>query len=271
MCDCLRQLWLLTHKNLILSRRNKVWTLFEVILPIIFLLPVTLLVVRGGTVRLSPGKSFEPMPLEGGAGDIGVPVFHHWGSILDRWCKRRHRVIAYSTHENPDSAEDLMNKLAARFSSSFIKVDVVYIKDEALLRHELRTDLDRGCSNRFAGGLIFNRFDTKAAKLDYELLVPDGSDNWNMEWGEPFDLNEWSYESSRDRQAHWDSADVGSAYSEETRIQTGVQGKGNEKQQKNRAECCQRLLPKLNDEFVKRIVPSDEKLFLIIKGAYGSP
>uniref|UniRef100_A0A0N4XB34 PKD_channel domain-containing protein n=1 Tax=Haemonchus placei TaxID=6290 RepID=A0A0N4XB34_HAEPC len=37
----------------------------------------------------------------------------------------------------------------------------------------------------------------------------------------------------------------------------------NEKQQKNLAECCQRLLPKLNDEFVKRIVFSDEKLFLI--------
>ncbi|VDO41868.1 unnamed protein product [Haemonchus placei] len=37
----------------------------------------------------------------------------------------------------------------------------------------------------------------------------------------------------------------------------------NEKQQKNRAECCQRLLPKLNDEFVKRIVFNDEKFFLI--------
>uniref|UniRef100_A0A7I4Z343 HTH lacI-type domain-containing protein n=1 Tax=Haemonchus contortus TaxID=6289 RepID=A0A7I4Z343_HAECO len=37
----------------------------------------------------------------------------------------------------------------------------------------------------------------------------------------------------------------------------------NEKQQKNRAECCQRLLPKLNGEFVKRIVFSDKKLFLL--------
>ncbi|XGW11198.1 hypothetical protein V3C99_012582 [Haemonchus contortus] len=37
----------------------------------------------------------------------------------------------------------------------------------------------------------------------------------------------------------------------------------NEKQQKNRAECCHRLLLKLNDEFVKRIVFSDEELFLI--------
>ncbi|VDO27361.1 unnamed protein product [Haemonchus placei] len=55
----------------------------------------------------------------------------------------------------------------------------------------------------------------------------------------------------------------------------------NEKQQKNRAECCQRLLPKLNDEFMKRIVFSDEKLFLIspprnsntgvIRDAYGPP
>ncbi|VDO78232.1 unnamed protein product [Haemonchus placei] len=37
----------------------------------------------------------------------------------------------------------------------------------------------------------------------------------------------------------------------------------NGKQQKNRAECCQRLLPKLGDEFVKRIIFSGEKLFLI--------
>ncbi|XGW07291.1 hypothetical protein V3C99_010464 [Haemonchus contortus] len=37
----------------------------------------------------------------------------------------------------------------------------------------------------------------------------------------------------------------------------------NEKQQKNSAECCQRLLPKLNDEFAKRIVFSDEDLLLI--------
>uniref|UniRef100_A0A7I4Z2Y2 DDE_3 domain-containing protein n=1 Tax=Haemonchus contortus TaxID=6289 RepID=A0A7I4Z2Y2_HAECO len=44
----------------------------------------------------------------------------------------------------------------------------------------------------------------------------------------------------------------------------------NEKQQRNRAECCQRLLPKLNDEFVKRIVCSDEKLFSISPSRYSN-
>ncbi|VDO48607.1 unnamed protein product [Haemonchus placei] len=201
MCDCLRQLWLLTHKNLILSRRNKVWTLFEVILPIIFLLPVTLLVVRGGTVQLSPGSSFEPVPLEGGAEDI--TIYEAFSSIQERWCDRGHVLIAYSTQENHDSVEDLMNELAARFSNSSVKVDVVYIKDETHLLDELRADApnssDFGCCiNKYAGGVIFNQFDTEAAKLDYKLLVPAGTsifDDWYLdeEWDEPFEIDESGY------------------------------------------------------------------------------
>ncbi|VDO76189.1 unnamed protein product [Haemonchus placei] len=193
MCDSLRQLWLLTRKNLILTRRNKVWTLFEMILPIISLLPVTLLVVRGGTVHLTPSRSSESVPLEGGAEDFSFDQFE---SIPSRWCGRRYVLIAYSTNENRDSVEDMMKELAARFSSSFIKVNVVYIKDEAHLLDELRADPpDSGCAiDKFAGGLVFNQFNTKAGKLDYKLLVPAGTGHndryWNEEWGYPFDLDD---------------------------------------------------------------------------------
>uniref|UniRef100_W6NHJ2 CRE-CED-7 protein n=1 Tax=Haemonchus contortus TaxID=6289 RepID=W6NHJ2_HAECO len=141
MCDCLRQLWLLTRKNLILIRRNKVWTLFEVILPTLFLLPVILLVVRSGNVQLSPGRSFGAVTLEGGAGDIARTV-GFVASIRTRWCNRQQVSIAYS----------------------------------------------------FAGGVIFNQFDTKAGKLDYKILIPSGSESddlWNLdkEWDEPFGPN----------------------------------------------------------------------------------
>ncbi|VDO19951.1 unnamed protein product [Haemonchus placei] len=140
-CDCLRQLWLLTRKNLILARRDKLWTLFEVVLPPIFILPFTLFIARHGTVHLSPSRSFEPVPLEGGAGDITRNVSLET-SIPTRWCNRERVFIAYL----------------------------------------------------FAGGVIFNQFDTKAAKLSYKLLVPTGtniSDDWNFdeEWRKPYDFD----------------------------------------------------------------------------------
>ncbi|XGW13700.1 hypothetical protein V3C99_000205 [Haemonchus contortus] len=198
MCDCLRQLWLLTRKNLILARRDKLWTLFEVVFPPIFLLPFTLFIAKHGTVYSSPSRSFEPVPLEGGAGDITQNVSLET-SIPTRWCNRERVFIAYFTQENHDSVEDLMNELAARFSNSSVKVDVVYIKDETHLLDELRADApnstDFGCCiNKYAGGVIFNQFDTEAAKLSYKLLVPTGtniSDDWNFdeEWRKLYDFD----------------------------------------------------------------------------------
>ncbi|KAK5968099.1 hypothetical protein GCK32_006847 [Trichostrongylus colubriformis] len=44
---CLRQLWLLTRKNFILTRRNKLWTFFELVVPIAFALSLTLLSLGG--------------------------------------------------------------------------------------------------------------------------------------------------------------------------------------------------------------------------------
>uniref|UniRef100_A0A7I4YF12 ABC transporter domain-containing protein n=1 Tax=Haemonchus contortus TaxID=6289 RepID=A0A7I4YF12_HAECO len=214
MCDCLRQLWLLTRKNLILIRRNKVWTLFEVILPTLFLLPVILLVVRSGNVQLSPGRSFGAVTLEGGAGDIARTV-GFVASIRTRWCNRQQVSIAYSTRQNQDSVEALMNKLAARFSSSLLTVQVVNLKDEAQVLDELRADAPNstqyGCSiNKFAGGVIFNQFDTKAGKLDYKILIPSGSESddlWNLdkEWDEPFGPNN-DYNRIPGKPPYWSSA-----------------------------------------------------------------
>ncbi|VDO19952.1 unnamed protein product [Haemonchus placei] len=74
MCDCLRQLWLLTRKNLILIRRNKVWTLFEVILPTLFLLPVILLVVRVSLCLFAGGVIFNQFDTKTGKLDYKILI-----------------------------------------------------------------------------------------------------------------------------------------------------------------------------------------------------
>ncbi|KAK6034383.1 hypothetical protein COOONC_28108, partial [Cooperia oncophora] len=125
MCDCLRQLWLLTRKNLILTRRSKAWTIFELVLPILLTLPIVILIVRGGTVQLSPGRSFDAVPLEGGADDISRSV----GFVAS---------IRTRARENEDSVEALMKKLSKRFSSSVIAVDVVKMKSEDYMLDQLR-------------------------------------------------------------------------------------------------------------------------------------
>ncbi|KAK6009141.1 ABC transporter, ATP-binding protein, partial [Ostertagia ostertagi] len=213
MCDCLRQLWLLTRKNLILTRRSKVWTLFEVVLPILFTLPIIILIVRGGTVQLSPGRSFDAVPLEGGAGDINRTV-GFVAAIRTRWCNRPRVSIAYCARESEVPVDNLMNKLAKRFSSPILTVDVVKMKDEEYMLEQLRADAPNstqyGCAiNKFAGGVVFKQFDTTAGKLDYTILIPTEflDDPWHLDqlWDDPFGANN-DYNRIPGKPPYWSSA-----------------------------------------------------------------
>ncbi|XGW13450.1 hypothetical protein V3C99_000070 [Haemonchus contortus] len=214
MCDCLRQLWLLTCKNLILTRRNHVWTLFEVILPTLFLFPIIWLVAKNSKVQLSQGRSFDTVTLEGGAGDIARNV-GYVPSIQMRWCNRQQVSVAFFTTKNQDSVEALMNELAGRFSSSLLTVEVVNFPDGAQLLDELRADAPTNsthrCSiNRFAAGVIFNEYDIEASKLDYKILLPSGSEEYDLwkldsEWDGPF-VDDDDYDRIPGQPPYWSSA-----------------------------------------------------------------
>ncbi|ETN80474.1 hypothetical protein NECAME_09146 [Necator americanus] len=139
-CDCLQQLWLLTRKNLILTKRNKVWTLFELILPILFTLPIIILIVRSGSIQLSPGKTFTTVPLDGGAADVTRAV-GFVAAIKTRWCNRRDVSLGYyAREESIEAANKLMDKLAARFTTTVFTLNVVKFGSEDSLLDQLRVD-----------------------------------------------------------------------------------------------------------------------------------
>ncbi|PIO55542.1 hypothetical protein TELCIR_23070, partial [Teladorsagia circumcincta] len=131
----------------------------------------------GGTVQLSPGRSFDAVPLEGGAGDINRTV-GFVAAIRTRWCNRPRVSIAYC--------------------SPILTVDVVKMQDEEYMLEQLRADAPNsshyGCAiNKFAGGVVFNQFDTTAGKLDYTILIPTEflDDPWHLDqlWDDPFGAN----------------------------------------------------------------------------------
>ncbi|WKY02096.1 hypothetical protein Q1695_015815 [Nippostrongylus brasiliensis] len=197
MCDCLRQLWLLTQKNFILTRRNKIWTVFELILPIIFTLPIVLLVVKGGNIQLSPGRSFDAVPITGAAADI-VHNIGFVGSIQKRWCNRGNVSIAYFGKERADAVDSILKEVTERLSSKIVTVKAVKMSDEDSMLDALRTDAPNntfyGCAiNQYAGGVIFDQFNTNTAKLSYRILIPTGftDDPWHLDqdWNDPFGVN----------------------------------------------------------------------------------
>ncbi|KAK5970728.1 hypothetical protein GCK32_014898 [Trichostrongylus colubriformis] len=72
-------------------------------------------------------------------------------------------------------------------------------EEDQILQH-LRKDAENytdllSCSHKFMGGVVFRKFDTHPANLDYDILIPTshimGSDIWrfNEEWHDPFEIS----------------------------------------------------------------------------------
>ncbi|KAK5968100.1 hypothetical protein GCK32_006848 [Trichostrongylus colubriformis] len=70
-------------------------------------------------------------------------------------------------------------------------------EEDQILQH-LRKDAENytglfSCSHKFMGGVVFRKFDTHPANLDYDILIPTshimGSDIWRFdeEWRDPFE------------------------------------------------------------------------------------
>ncbi|PAV80646.1 hypothetical protein WR25_22870 [Diploscapter pachys] len=68
--DRCRQFALLLWKDWVLVRRNKLWTFFEIVLPLIFVLPVIFVIVKYQTVELNPGEVFNMINIKGGPTDL---------------------------------------------------------------------------------------------------------------------------------------------------------------------------------------------------------
>ncbi|KAL6725313.1 hypothetical protein Aduo_007374 [Ancylostoma duodenale] len=214
LCDCLRQLWLLTRKNLILTKRSKLWTLFELVLPILFTLPIIILIVKNGTIQLSPGRPFNAVPLDGGAADVTRAV-GFVAAIRTRWCNSREVSLAYyAPTTSKEAADKLMSKLASRFTTTLFTLNIVQFDSEDSMLEQLRFDAPnstqyRCAINKFAGGVIFDRLNVSENILDYRILLPTPltEDPWmlGLEWDDPFGANN-DFNKIPGRPPYWSSA-----------------------------------------------------------------
>ncbi|KIH58176.1 hypothetical protein ANCDUO_11622, partial [Ancylostoma duodenale] len=214
LCDCLRQLWLLTRKNLILTKRSKLWTLFELVLPILFTLPIIILIVKNGTIQLSPGRPFNAVPLDGGAADVTRAV-GFVAAIRTRWCNSREVSLAYyAPTTSKEAADKLMSKLAGRFTTTLFTLNIVQFDSEDSMLEQLRFDAPnstqyRCAINKFAGGVIFDRLNVSENILDYRILLPTPltEDPWmlGLEWDDPFGANN-DFNKIPGRPPYWSSA-----------------------------------------------------------------
>ncbi|KAK5965805.1 hypothetical protein GCK32_012829, partial [Trichostrongylus colubriformis] len=193
---CLRQLWLLTRKNFILTRRNKLWTFFELVVPIAFALSLTLLSLGG-----KPDKELGSFQLSSLISTHfyldGRDLYRHV-ELFSKSCSRDEAHIAYFARENQGSVDNFINNLSKRLTSSNFSVNWVRMEEEDQILQHLRKDAENytglfSCSHKFMGGVVFRKFDTHPANLDYDILIPTshimGSDIWRFdeEWRDPFE------------------------------------------------------------------------------------
>ncbi|KAK5983193.1 ABC transporter domain containing protein [Trichostrongylus colubriformis] len=204
----LEQLWLLTQKNFILTRRNTLWTFFELVVPIIIALPLTIY-----SVEDEPKKGLQSFR-ESSLFDVGFYLdgrdLYRLGEAVTS-CSNHETHIAYFARENQGSVDNFINKLSKRLTSSKFSVKWVRMEGEDQILQHLRKDAENytfsSCfskldlinqqlyvSFRFMGGVVFRKFVTNPANLDYVILIPTylslgGDDLWrfDQEWYDPFE------------------------------------------------------------------------------------
>ncbi|UMM24570.1 hypothetical protein L5515_004741 [Caenorhabditis briggsae] len=175
----LRQFSLLLWKDWVLLRRNKVWTLFELILPCLLLGPLVYLVVKGAASSSSPSNTYDEFKLTGTVEDVFLE-YSFIKPIYRRWCLRTDIVLGYTTKNPSDMTvvNNLMNQVSDRFQNGKLKMRVKSEETEDQLMTILRNDLPNQndtssfCAiNSYIGGVIFDSIDLSQKKLKYRILI----------------------------------------------------------------------------------------------------
>ncbi|EGT33610.1 CBN-CED-7 protein [Caenorhabditis brenneri] len=183
----LRQFSLLLWKDWILLRRNKVWTLFELIIPCLLLGPLVYLVVKNADSTASPENLYDSFKLTGTVEDVFLE-YTFMKPIYRRWCLRSDVIFGYTCKDPAAKAivDDIMQKVSGRFQSSKLKMSVKNEESEDQLLQVLRDDLplsnETFCPvNSFVGGIVFDTVDLPHKILRYRILLGKATEEvWHL-------------------------------------------------------------------------------------------
>ncbi|KAF1761215.1 hypothetical protein GCK72_009469 [Caenorhabditis remanei] len=183
----LRQFSLLLWKDWVLLRRNKVWTLFELIIPCLILGPLVYLVVKNSDHSTSPENSYDPFKLTGTVEDVYLE-YAFTKPIYKRWCLRSDVMFGYTSKDpaTQSTVNDLMKKVSDRFQNGKLKMTVKSEQSEEQLLTVLREDLpmmnETYCAiNSYVGGVVFDTVNIAEKKLKYRILLGKAQEEvWHL-------------------------------------------------------------------------------------------
>lgn len=188
---CLSQFWLLTRKNFILLLRNKLWTVFELLVPLLICLPIVILISKTANVNVHDAHSYNVLDVSGNYSDLNRPVGFA-PRIWQRFCGKSKLKIAYSMASDvPEStATSMMQSLSERykniehspFSLEPIKLDNTE-EMEKVLRKDLRNVTKYGCIiTNFVGGVVFEELNVANRVFRFRIRVPnDKQKKWHTQ------------------------------------------------------------------------------------------
>ncbi|CAI5445253.1 unnamed protein product [Caenorhabditis angaria] len=190
----MRQFLLLIRKDFILMRRNKLWTFFEIFVPIIImgLIMFGLFKMRDELNSETQPTSFNPIFINGTKSD-----FDDSGIYYNYWCGQTDLRFGYSSKNgNLSNARTIISAFGKRIKNSKVNVELVEGSKENDLIFALENDVKNGSGcrvNTFIGAVIFDEIDFTNKILKYRLYIPDRNDeNWNFDknWMYPYGKRE---------------------------------------------------------------------------------
>ncbi|KAK0413799.1 hypothetical protein QR680_007000 [Steinernema hermaphroditum] len=163
--------------------RLRLYTLFELGLPLLAL-PAILITLPNIHDTSTRARSFDPVPVYGGFGDIFQSIAGN-DQIAKRACgkvpeNRNLTVLYYSTLKD---AEVLMNKFSARYvnpytSASFFPLQKVDSIEE--MKEILKNDSVKICSRYFGGIEITTLNSTHPVAFHYRIQMSSFFGQWNL-------------------------------------------------------------------------------------------
>eukprot|EP00080_Pristionchus_pacificus_P003239 PDM63259.1 ced-7 [Pristionchus pacificus] len=170
MTRALRQLTLLTWKNLVVLRRSIVWTIFEMVTPLLFFALIWI-IMQNITIEEKKGHRFPDLTLYGNGSD-----FDSNGCPLTCVNRRKKMTLLYSLGDSviTSEADRLLQGVAGRFrESKDVTVDVEAVREgRGEMEKQLRVDYkEEGafCEQKYIGGLFIDRMDLTGGSVDSQL------------------------------------------------------------------------------------------------------
>uniref|UniRef100_A0A183BIK8 ABC transporter domain-containing protein n=1 Tax=Globodera pallida TaxID=36090 RepID=A0A183BIK8_GLOPA len=179
----LRQLWLLTWKNLLVMWRSKFWV-FSEFLMCLLCIPILMLLIKFNHTDEHPEMvSFRAGQIKGNFSDLNRRFGNE--SIMDFWCNKA-KTIAYSSvgavHAESEQLQQIVKELEQRFTNKMTGeqwLHVEHFKNGSEMRKALVDDrnqsADNECDQKYLGGLLFSAIASSPKaphRLVYRLLLP---------------------------------------------------------------------------------------------------